>query len=71
LMNSDIEFITDSERIRPKNSEVFRLVCDNTKIIKATGFESKINLKEGLKRTIDWILKPDNLKQYKSDIYNV
>jgi NAD dependent epimerase/dehydratase len=71
LMNSDIEFITDSERVRPKNSEVFRLVCDNTKIIKATGFESKINLKEGLKRTIDWILKPDNLKQYKSDIYNV
>ena len=71
LMNSNVEFISDSERIRPRNSEVFRLVCDNTKINKATGLESKVSLKEGLKRTIDWISKPDNLKQYKSEIYNV
>ena len=71
LMNSNVEFISDSERIRPRNSEVFRLVCDNTKINKATGLASKVSLKEGLKRTIDWISKPDNLKQYKSEIYNV
>jgi NAD dependent epimerase/dehydratase len=71
LMNSNVEFISDSERIRPRNSEVFRLVCDNTKINKATGLKSKVSLKEGLKRTIDWISKPDNLMQYKSEIYNV
>ena len=71
LMNSNVEFISESERFRPRNSEVFRLVCDNTKINKATGLESKVSLKEGLKRTIDWISKPDNLKQYKSEIYNV
>ena len=32
LMGSDIEIQTDPKRIRPKNSEVFRLVCDNQKI---------------------------------------
>ncbi len=32
LMGSNIKFITNEERFRPKNSEVFRLWCDNTKI---------------------------------------
>ena len=71
LMHSNVQFISDPQRIRPKNSEVFRLVCDNTKINQITGLESKVDLKEGLKRTIDWILMPNNLKQYKSEIYNV
>jgi len=71
LMNSNVEFTSDSQRIRPKNSEVFRLVCNNAKLYKATGFQSKVSLKEGLKRTIDWISKPNNLKQYKTEIYNV
>ena len=32
LMNSDVKFIEDQARIRPKNSEVFRLWGDNAKI---------------------------------------
>ena len=32
LMHSNVQFISDPQRLRPKNSEVFRLVCDNTKI---------------------------------------
>ena len=71
LMHSNVQFISDPQRLRPKNSEVFRLVCDNTKINQLTGLESKVDLREGLKRTIDWILMPNNLKQYKSEIYNV
>jgi NAD dependent epimerase/dehydratase len=71
LMHSNVQFISDPQRLRPKNSEVFRLVCDNAKINQLTGLESKVDLREGLKRTIDWILKPNNLKQYKSEIYNV
>lgn len=31
LMDSDVEIITDDERIRPENSEVLRLLCDNSK----------------------------------------
>ena len=71
LMNSDVSFISDQQRIRPESSEVNRLWCDNSKIKLLTGFEPKISLKEGLKKTIDWVSKPENLKKYKTDIYNV
>jgi len=71
LMGSDVKLIQDKQRLRPENSEVFRLWCDNTKIEKLTGFESKINLRVGLQKTIDWITQPDYLKDYKAEIYNV
>jgi NAD dependent epimerase/dehydratase len=71
LMGSDVQFISDKERIRPLKSEVFRLWCDNSKIERLTGFRSEIDIREGLKRTVDWIIQPKNLKKYKSEIYNV
>lgn len=71
LMNSDVKFIEDQARIRPKNSEVFRLWGDNTKIKSLTGYEPSYSLEEGLKETINWFLDKDNLKKYKADIYNV
>jgi len=71
LMSSDVKFIADQQRIRPEKSEVFRLWCDNTKIGKLTGFKPKVDIREGLQRTIDWIIQPEHLKAYKSEIYNV
>ena len=71
LMSSNVQFITDEERLRPSKSEVFRLWCDNTKIKKITGFESQVDIRQGLQQTIDWITQPENLKKYKSEIYNV
>jgi NAD dependent epimerase/dehydratase len=71
LMNSDVEFIVDKQRVRPEKSEVFRLWCDNTKIKDLTGFEPEFNIRQGLKATIDWFTKPENLAKYKADIYNV
>ena len=71
LMGSDVQFITDTQRVRPEKSEVFRLWCDNSKIKKLTGFSPKIEISGGLQKTIDWFTKPENLKKYKSDIYNV
>ena len=71
LMASEVEFITDQQRIRPEKSEVFRLWCDNTKIENLTGFKPQIDIREGLQRTIDWIIQPEHLKAYKSEIYNV
>ena len=71
IMNSDVEFVVDSQRIRPKNSEVNRLWCDNTKIKKLTGFEPKYTIEDGLKETIEWFCNSDNLKKYKPNIYNV
>ena len=71
LMDSDIKFVTDEQRIRPTKSEVLRLWCDNTKIKKLTGFEPQYDIRTGLQKTIDWITKPEYLKTYKSEIYNV
>jgi NAD dependent epimerase/dehydratase len=71
LIQSDVEFIIDEQRIRPKNSEVFRLWCDNTKIEKLTGFKPQFDIKQGLQKTIEWITDSDHLKTYKSEIYNV
>lgn len=71
IMGSDVAFITDNQRIRPEKSEVFRLWCDNTKIKNLTGFEPEFSIREGLEKTIEWFRKPENLKKYKSGIYNV
>jgi NAD dependent epimerase/dehydratase len=71
LMESDVKFIIDNERIRPLKSEVFRLWCDNSKIKNLTGFSPKVELKDGLIKTIDWIQDPKNLIKYKTQIYNV
>ena len=71
LMGSDVEFLTDNQRIRPEKSEVFRLWCDNTKINGLTGFTPNYSIKQGLQETIDWLSRPENLAKYKADIYNV
>jgi NAD dependent epimerase/dehydratase len=71
LMNSDIEFVTDTKRIRPANSEVNRLWCDNSKIKKLTGFTPQYSIEKGLKESIEWFLNKNNLAKYKVDIYNV
>ncbi len=62
---------SDDERMRPANSEVFRLFGSNEKIKKHTGWEQKYNLAEGLAETIEWFRKSENLSQYKADIYNI
>lgn len=71
LMESDAKIINDSGRIRPKDSEVFRLRCDNTKIHELTGFVSEYNIDCGLEKTIEWFTKSGNLAKYKVGIYNV
>lgn len=71
IMGSDAQIICDEHRIRPKNSEVFRLWCDNSKIKELTGFEPRYIIDEGLKKTIDWFTNSGNLSKYKAGIYNV
>ena len=71
LMQSDVKFIVDEQRVRPEKSEVFRLWCDNTKIEKLTGYKPLFDIKQGLQKTIDWITEPEHLKIYKSELYNV
>lgn len=71
LMQSDAKFIVDTQRLRPAGSEVRRLVCDNRKIKKLTGFEPQVSLEQGLRQTIEWFSRPDNLRHYKATLYNV
>lgn len=71
LMSSDVEFVTDEQRLRPQKSEVFRLWCDNSKIRELTGFEPAYSIRDGLQATIEWVTRPQNLAKYKADIYNV
>jgi NAD dependent epimerase/dehydratase len=71
IMNSDVRFLEEKQRVRPKNSEVFRLWGDNSKIKSLTGFSSQYSIEQGLSETIKWFCDPENLKKYKSDIYNV
>ena len=71
IMGKEIEVISDKERIRPENSEVFRLFGDNTLIRKLTKWEPEYTLEEGLKITIEWISKPKNLAKYKPEMYNL
>jgi NAD dependent epimerase/dehydratase len=61
----------DQSRLRPPNSEVLRLRCDNRKLREASGFEPRIGIREGLARTVEWFRDPSHLRRYKENIYNV
>lgn len=69
LLNTQIEIEIKQQRVRPENSEVERLICDNTKLIANTSWKPYYELEKGLIETIDWFDK--NLKLYKTEIYNV
>jgi NAD dependent epimerase/dehydratase len=61
--------LSDYQRIRPKKSEVERLMCNNSKITAATNWKPQYSLRQGLEETIQWIER--NLTNYKPTIYNV
>ena len=70
-INPKAKIITDDIRLRPEKSEVFRLFGSNEKLKSFTHWQQNHTLEEGLKETITWFRNSENLKSYKSDIYNV
>lgn len=70
LMNADVTYTVDPERIRPSKSEVRRLCGDNTLIKSLTSWRPAYTLEDGLSETIKWFTDPQNLSRYKTDIYN-
>lgn len=70
LMGREVEEVVDPERLRPAKSEVNRLCGDNTLITTLTDWRPAHTLEQGLQKTIDWFVKPENLAKYKIDIYN-
>lgn len=71
LTKSEAKIITDQDRLRPAKSEVERLLGSNKKIMELTAWRPKYDLDQGLAQTIEWFRDPENLKRYKTDIYNV
>ena len=57
LIGIEVDIVKDNQRIRPKDSEVDRLLADNSKLLKNTDWTREIDFKEGLKKTINWIEK--------------
>jgi NAD dependent epimerase/dehydratase len=75
IMNKKIKITSDEQRLRPVNSEVERLWADNTKAKDVLNWEpaysGKNGFEKGLTRTIEWFGVPENIKAYKSEIFNL
>ncbi len=68
IMGIKKKIVIKKNRIRPKNSEVERLICDNRFLIKNSKWKIKNNLEVGLKKTINWVKQEyKNIK--KNDSY--
>lgn len=68
-INPKARIVSDEQRIRPKDSEVNRLLGSNEKIRNLTGWEPKYTFSQGIEETIEFI--KNNMDAYKTDIYNV
>lgn len=70
-INPKAKIVCDEQRLRPEKSEVNRLLGSNEKIKRLTNWQPKYSFEEGIKETIEWFKKPENLAKYKADIYNI
>ncbi len=68
-INPRAQIVCDEQRIRPKDSEVNRLLGSNEKIKKLTSWKPEYTFAQGIAETIAWI--KDHMDSYKTDIYNL
>ena len=71
LMGVQAEITSDPERLRPKDSEVARLLCDASRLRERTGWSPAVSRAEGLRATIEWFAEPANLARYTLGEYHV
>lgn len=75
IMSADLNVVEDKKRIRPKNSEVERLLASNEKAADLLHWRPKYSgipgLKQGLLKTIEWFSDPSNLNLYKTELYAI
>ena len=67
LMDCHKPVVTQEDRVRPANSEVFKLIGDNTKAQRTIGWAPHYTLRDGLKETIAFIASHQQL--YKTEQY--
>jgi len=74
IMGTSLIIKTDKKRERPIKGEVFRLKANINKANKLVNwqpsYKGKKGLELGLRETIEWFSNKENLKLYKSSIYN-
>jgi len=68
-INPDLKIKIEKFRLRPKLSEVDRLRCDNSQILKKTKWKPKVDFLTGLDETIKWVEK--NIDKNYSNIYRI
>ncbi len=68
LTGSSATIVQDDKRLRPDDSEVMELVCENAKARALTGWSPKTSIDEGLHKTIEWM--SGNMQYYKPWFYN-
>lgn len=75
ISQKEFKIKINSNRIRPNNSEVFRLIASNKKAFKILNwkpkFTNKINFEKALRITYEWYKNPNNLKNFFTDDYNL
>lgn len=55
ITGQEVEIVTDEHRIRPANSEVNRLLADNSMIHSITNWRTSVPFERGLEKTVEWI----------------
>jgi len=69
IIDIDLPIVEDKKRIRPANSEVERLLCNNRKLIEASSWKPQYDLRQGLIETINWF--QENGHQNKAELYHI
>ena len=69
LMEVDASIVSDSDRIRPKNSEVKQLLCDSRLASDLLDWTPRVSFREGLKEVIQFVR--DNASLFEANKYVV
>jgi NAD dependent epimerase/dehydratase len=67
VLGRELTVETDPDRVRPDKSEVERLISGPMLASELLGWEPRVDLREGLARTVDWIER--NVHRYRVDHY--
>jgi dTDP-glucose 4,6-dehydratase len=69
IIGTDKKVISDTSRLRPRKSEVTKLISDPSMAKKILGWKAGVTLEEGLRRTIDWVRA--NPKKFSPTSYRI
>lgn len=68
-INPKATIVCEEERLRPKKSEVNRLLGSNEKLKRLTDWQQQYTFTQGIEETIAWMR--NHMDVYKTDIYNI